>query len=71
MVFFLSFGRLWFALLGLTPRTCVALIPLFDLLIVGGLVRFAKNVRSVLSGILLLALSTDNPFVVSEFDGCD
>lgn len=51
------FGRLWFGLFGLTPRACVALVPLFDLLIVWGLVRFVKNVKSGWAGTALMVLN--------------
>ena len=52
----LIFGRTWFALFGITPRACVALIPVIDLLIIWGLVRFAVNLRLNFAGVLLLAL---------------
>lgn len=50
----LLFGRFWFGLFGLTPRACVALVPLMDIFIVWGLVRFAVNVRLNIGGVLLL-----------------
>jgi hypothetical protein len=53
----LLFGRAWFSIFGLTSTACVALMPLLDLLIVWGLVRFAANVRTNLAGILIFLLT--------------
>jgi hypothetical protein len=53
----LLIGRVWFRILGLTPIACVAAIPLIDILIVWGLVRFATNIKLNLAGVLLFALT--------------
>jgi hypothetical protein len=53
----LIFGRLWFGVLGLTPWACLAIVPLVDLLVVCGLVRFVTNLRINLAGVLMIALA--------------
>jgi hypothetical protein len=50
-------GRLWFGLLGLSPFACIALVPIFDLLIAWGFVRLAANLRLNLAGILIILLT--------------
>jgi len=53
----LLFGRVWFSIFGLTPTACVAMIPLLDILIIWGFVRFAANVKMNLAGILMILLT--------------
>ena len=53
----LLFGRAWFSICGLTPIACVAAIPLVDILIIWGFVRFATNLKMNLAGILILLLT--------------
>jgi len=50
-------GRLWFGIFGLSPFACVALVPIFDLLIVWGFVRLAANLKLNLAGILIILLT--------------
>jgi hypothetical protein len=55
-------GRVWFGVFGLSPFALVALIPVLDLIIVWGLVRFAANLKLQFGGVLLLVLS--GPLVI-------
>jgi hypothetical protein len=53
----LLFGRVWFGICGLTPIACVAAMPLIDILIVWGFVRFAANLKMNFAGILIILLT--------------
>jgi hypothetical protein len=53
----LLFGRIWFRLFGLNPIACVGAMPLIDILIVWGFVRFAANLKLTLPGILIILLT--------------
>jgi hypothetical protein len=53
----LLFGRIWFRICGLTPIACVAAMPLIDILIVWGFVRFAANMKLNLAGVLIVLLT--------------
>jgi hypothetical protein len=53
----LLFGRVWFSIFGLTPIACVALVPLLDIIIIWGFVRFAANLKLNLAGILIILLT--------------
>jgi hypothetical protein len=53
----LVFGRIWFSIWGLTPLACVAAMPLIDILIVWGFVRFATNLKLNVAGVLIILLT--------------
>jgi hypothetical protein len=58
-------GRLWFGIFGLSPFAYVALVPIFDLLIVLGFVRLAANLRLNLAGILIILLTAAQTITTS------
>jgi hypothetical protein len=53
----LFFGRVWFSICGLTPIACVAAVPLIDIFVVWGFVRFAANLKGNLAGVLIILLT--------------
>jgi hypothetical protein len=53
----LMFGRLWFGAFGLTPIACTSTMPVLDILLIWGMVRFAANERVNIAGILIILLT--------------
>jgi len=53
----LLLGRIWFSIFGLTPLACAATVPLLDIFIIWGFVRFATNIKMNLAGISIILLT--------------
>jgi hypothetical protein len=54
----LAFGHFWFSALGFTPLACIVAVPVADILIVWGMVRFATALRLNIAGVLLFIAAT-------------
>jgi hypothetical protein len=58
-------GRLWLGIFGLSLFAYVALVPIFDLLIVLRFIRLAANLRLNLAGILIILLTAAQTITTS------
>lgn len=67
----LAFGRVWFSALGFTPLACIAAVPVADILIIRGMVRFATALRLNVAGVLLLIVATPYTIPSSYLNLCN